>query len=405
MTGLINRCGGWLLAVVVLGAASGFAQPAPQATALTPLYIFSGDTDGAYPDAPLVYNPADLALWGTTSGGGSDFASYGCGTIFRMVGVEGTLGFVYEQLYQFPADTPGLCHPNSLTVTATGQIYGTTDDGAVFQVLPTVTGWTANVLSANLDLPWGVLVTSKGALIGVTQEGGKAAGTCGVVFELQQRATTWQESTLYSFDPNTDGCNPAGKLTAYNGDLFGVTTTGPGYSHGTVFMLSLKDGTSTVLHTFDSSEGYPVDGVTFGPDGTLYGITNGGGTNNRGFVYALKPPDSGSYSVIDNLSFGGGGAARLVATQNGVLYGVTHGTNTGTKVYYARVFELVPPTAAGQPWTQKALAAFANGDCPSARLTLTGQGLLGVTTGPESFNGCNGYPTDTYGTVYEVTKQ
>lgn len=411
MTALLNRCGVWLFTVAVLGAASGFAQPAPEAMAITTLYSFTGDTDGAYPDAPLVYNPADLALWGITSGGGSDFASYGCGTIFRMVGVEGSGGgYLYEQVYQFPGDTPGLCYPNSLTVTASGLVYGTTWDGAVFQVLPAGTGWTANVLYTfnSTDGPLGVLVTSKGALIGVTQQGG--GQWCGDVFELRQGATAWQESELYRFkpDPAPDGCNPLGKLTAHNGALFGVTTTGPDYNHGTVFMLSSSQGSFglTVLHTFSSSEGYPVDGVTFGPDGTLYGITNGGGTNNRGFVYALQPPDSGSYSVIDNLSFGnGGGAARLIATKAGVLYGVTNGTNTGTKLDYARVFSLLPPAGAGQPWTQKALAAFSNGDCPSASLTLTGQGLLGVTTGSVPYNGCYGSPTDQYGSVYWLTKQ
>ena len=110
-------------------------------------------------------------LWGTTSGGGSDWGSYGCGTVFKMH----TGGFFdFQTVYQFPGtDTSAaMCRPNSLTVTAAGRVYGTTRNGAVFEIVPSGAGHDANVLytfSAD-DALKGVLATSYGALIGVARE-------------------------------------------------------------------------------------------------------------------------------------------------------------------------------------------------------------------------------------------
>ena len=147
-----------------------------------------------------------------------------------------------------------------------------------------------------------------------------------------------------------------------------------------------------------------MDGVTFGLDGRLYGVTKGGGTYGRGIVYSLMPGDGASFTVIDNLSFGNGGAGRLLVAGNGVVHGVTKGTNTGTPKDYATVFALVPPAAAGKPWTERALGAFSNGDCPSSGLIPTANGFLGVTAGWDSFVECYGYPADSYGSVYAVKK-
>ena len=185
MIGLFNRYGTRLPAAVALWEASGFAQPAPQTVTLTNLYTFTGEADGAFTHSPLVRNANDENyLWGTASGGGSDWGSYGCGTVFKMH----TGGFFDVQtVYQFPGtDTSAvMCRPNSLTVTAAGRVYGTTRNGAVFEIVPSGAGHDANVLytfSAD-DALKGVLATSNGVLIGVAQEGAGIGG-CGYIFEL-----------------------------------------------------------------------------------------------------------------------------------------------------------------------------------------------------------------------------
>ncbi|MFN7992413.1 MAG: choice-of-anchor tandem repeat GloVer-containing protein [Bryobacteraceae bacterium] len=403
----------WLLTAAVLWAGPGFSQPAPRGVSLTNLYTFTGESDGAFPHSPLVRNQNDQNyLWGTTTGGGSDWGSYGCGTIFRLqVGAVLDL----QTVYQFPGTdtTAPLCKPNSLTVTSTGHVYGTTRNGAVFEIVQTVSGHGANLLyafSANDSLK-GVLGTQNGGLIGVAQDG-PGIGGCGYIFELHPRPgyESWAESVVYHFNHDTDGCNPDGNLTSYNGALYGVTIEGGAgntYSYGTVFKLSVKDRALTVLHAFNASEGYPVEGVTFSPHtaSTLYGVTYGGGTHGRGIVYSIKPDLSDSYTVIDNLSFGVGGAARPLVTAQDVVYGVTEGTRAGTSADYPRVFVLIPPKAAGNPWTEKSLATFSNGDCPSARLFPDGTRILGVTANDVLFDACYAQGVDTSGAVFEVVKQ
>lgn len=213
---------------------------------------------------------------------------------------------------------------------------------------------------------------------------------------------------MYRFNYDTDGCNPGG-LSVYNGDLYGVTLAGgagPSSYFGTVFKFSFRDGL-TVLHVFDSSEGYPVDGVTFSPHtgSTMYGITTEGGTYGRGIVYSMKPDAGDSFSVINNLPFGVGGAARLLVTAQDVVYGVTEGTLAFTPADYARAFALMPPNAAGKPWTEKILATFSNGDCPTARLFLDGTTLLGVAANDMLFDACYGQGADPSGAIFELAKQ
>jgi len=402
-----NRWGAWLLAAALPWAAPGLAQPAPQATTLTTMYSFTGGADGDYPYSPLVIYQKDQSLWGTTFFGGSDFGNYGCGTIFRMA-------VPVQTIYTFPPDTNApMCHPVYLTVSATGQVYGITYNGAVFQVVPTDTGWDVNELYIFQpgEEPLGLLpVTNNGTLIGIVHGQSGGPGGCGYVFRLRPIPNPpWTKTVLYEFNHDTDGCHPQGNLTAYGGLLYGVTNmggAGPGtYTYGTLFRLSLSDGVLTVLHVFNASEGWPIDGVNFGPGNTLYGITENGGTYGRGIVYSMNPADLDSFKVVDNLSFGDGGVGRPLVTQKGVVYGVTAKSETiNTPQDYATVFALYPPRA-GKPWTEVPLGALSNGDCPVARLTAGGLALYGVTyNDPYTCRG-GGTGGNSWGSIFEVTKQ
>lgn len=132
------------------------------------------------------------------------------------------------------------------------------------------------------------------------------------------------------------------------------------------------------LYSFQGgADGGPANGVTLGPNGALYGTTNTGGPNTclgSGFFYylcgtlfQLTPARGGEWTktVIHNFHGGDGAApgAGLVFGSNGVLYGTT--LNGG--VYDApgdnfggTIFQLTPPTAAGEPWTEMVLYSFSH---------------------------------------------
>jgi uncharacterized repeat protein (TIGR03803 family) len=86
-----------------------------------------------------------------------------------------------------------------------------------------------------------------GNFYGTTQNGGNTACTlgCGTVF----RITPNGKLTTFNFD-GTNGSQPfAGLVQVANGDFYGVTIDGGGYSRGTVFKFTPNGGLIT-LYSF-----------------------------------------------------------------------------------------------------------------------------------------------------------
>jgi uncharacterized repeat protein (TIGR03803 family) len=96
-----------------------------------------------------------------------------------------------------------------------------------------------------------------GNFYGTTQNGGNTACTsgCGTVF----RITPNGKLTTFNFD-GTNGSQPfAGLVQVANGDFYGVTIDGGGYSRGTVFKLTPNGGLIT-LYSFNPNTGYGPQG-------------------------------------------------------------------------------------------------------------------------------------------------
>ena len=118
--------------------------------ALTTLYRFSGQADGAGP-VPTLTLGSDGNFYGTTYAGGTITAAttacqYGCGTVFQM-----TPSGALTTLYSFSG--PDGLNPSGLTLGSDGNFYGTTGRGGsslgssacslgcgtVFQLTPSAT--------------------------------------------------------------------------------------------------------------------------------------------------------------------------------------------------------------------------------------------------------------------------
>src|SRR5271166_4295834 len=299
-----------------------------------PLYEFTGNNDGAYPAASVMFGP-DGTLYGTTSGG------IGYGTVFNLTpsGVPcrsalcpwtqsvlyrftssafGEFPFlgdlVYELspsaggwtqtvVYNMNPETSGYFPYSGVIFDSAGNLYGTAtmggayNYGAVYQLTPSGTGWTEKPLYSFKNegdgrIPiGGLIIDQSGNLYGTT-----AAVPGATVFELTPSNGTWTFNVLYSFSANPnqgpdDGPND-GLLMDAAGNLYGTAYGEGAYSRGSVFKLTPSAGgwTFTDLHDFSGSDGaYPIGGVVQDTDGNIYGTTSGGGAYGNGVVFEITP--------------------------------------------------------------------------------------------------------------------
>ena len=164
-----------------------------------------------------------------------------------------------------------------------------------------------------------------GVLYGTTQFGGdlNCSGGfgfgCGIIFQLAPSGGQWNFSTLYEFTGEQDGLDGATTLT--------------------------------------------IDGA-----GNLYGPTNRG-TTPYGAIFKLTPGAQGqpwSFSLIysfQNQTDGIQAISPLFIDATGAIYGATlEGGINGRGCYQAAgcgaIFQLVPPTQPGGPWTEHTLYQF-----------------------------------------------
>src|SRR5262249_4523996 len=136
----------------------------------------------------------------------------------------------------------------------------------------------------------GLIQDAAGNIYGATTQGGDFGH--GTVFKLTPGGNF---SVLHSFMFATDGDGPQGRLvqSRTDGNLYGTTYLGGVGSEGTVFRLAPDGSNFAVVFTFcqnlDCSAGYsPEAGLVQGPDGNFYG-TSTGGSSGHGTVYRVTP--------------------------------------------------------------------------------------------------------------------
>jgi uncharacterized repeat protein (TIGR03803 family) len=290
----------------------------------TVLHAFSGPTDGWNPTARLIIDPFGN-LYGTTQFGGG----YGYGTVFKIDTANN-----YTILHSFQRGSDG-ANPNASLVQDTSEnLYGTTryggrgcsgqGCGTVFEISASGQETILHRFADGADGAsplGGVTLDSSGNIYGTTWAGG--IFNYGTIFEID---TTGTETVLHHFTAGSDGSNPLGGMTFDNsGNLYG-TASGAGTSHiGTIFMISAAGEYST-LYTFNGSDGaYPYSHLILDSDGNLYGTASQGGTTGNGSVFEI----SGNaltvwYDFAGTTGATGDGAfpmGGLVMDSDGNLYG------------------------------------------------------------------------------------
>ena len=283
------------------------------------LHTFSG-LDGNEPMGGVIFDPGGNLYGTTYYGGNQCQVQSpgwpGCGTVFKLTPATGG-GWTETVLHNFSGDPDGAWPNAGVVIDAAGNLYGATASGSigggvVFKLAPAATGlWTESILHSFNGYPvdgsgpnTGVILDSAGNIYGTTYSGGSGNCSggygCGTVFELTPSSgNPWTESILVNFSPSGSvGDGPMGLSFDRAGDLYGLTSSGgsnacSGGGCGAIYKLSPGTGgqwTETVLHTFT---GPPKDGslgVTLISDaaGNVY-AAGGGGTATQGVIVEVMP--------------------------------------------------------------------------------------------------------------------
>jgi uncharacterized repeat protein (TIGR03803 family) len=352
------------------------------------LYSFSDGQDGGEPEGALIQGN-DGNFYGTTTVGGA----WGGGTIFRI-----TPGGMLTTLASFDGTNDGTYPYGALLQAADGNFYGTTlygpnSQGTVFKMTLdgalTTLGWfmagysgppTGNLL--NGDSPNGDLIQgSDGNIYGTTQGG--------TVFRLVPSGTNWQLQGLGT-PPGGNAIPSGGLLQATDGSFYGVTVGSADAPYGTIYQMT-PDGTVstfvTLLGGYDQAVN-PVGNLWQATDGSFYGTAQCCGDNGCLF----KCTTNGVLTTFPcDYDAGGGLNPPLVQANDGNFYGTSVTGNADDPFYPGSkgwMFEMSPEgvytpilsfTAANPPYL---------GADP---LTGLVQGADGNLYGTTSLDGSHGY--------------
>lgn len=398
------------------------------------LHVFTGGSDGNYPEGNITIDSAGN-LYGTTYwGGAGSTACVSCGTVYKLSPSGG--GWTDTILHRFVGGTDGANPQGSVLIDPSGNLIGTTrlgteaNFGSVFELAAgsyTETQIYGFPSTDGANIGGGLVEDAAGNFYGVAESGGlnqcslNGDGGCGLIFKLSRQANgTWGRTVLHNFTgtQNGDGATPVGTLIFdKSGNLYGTTV----YGGGTVFTLTPTASGGWSFRTIyefgrhklnDGSS--PQATLVFDAAGNLYGTTISGGNGSYlncsqcGTVYKLAPSVNGQWteSVIYNfqgLSDGSFPTAGLAIDAAGDLYGTTSEGGIGGGFNGSGVVFKLSPNSNGT-WTQSTLYEFTggiDGAGPIGGVILDSAGnLYGTTpTGGQNGPGCS-YGC---GVVYKLT--
>jgi uncharacterized repeat protein (TIGR03803 family) len=378
--------------------------------------------DGQYPATGL-FEGSDGALYGTTTGGGSE----GLGTLFTLNKDGGGYTVVFnssteQSLGQNPLDE---LWNTGFTEGTDGALYGTAGRGpeddalpprlAVIKLNKDGSGYTFLHAFSPSDegaRPAGLTEGSDKALYGTTHFGG--SNDLGTVFKVQRDGSGY--TVLHHFGFGGDGRYPQAALfEGSDGVLYGTTDHSDSTNLGTLFRLN-KDGSGyAVVHRFtgkypplNNYQGYLIAPLVEGSDGALYGATVLGDITNAGGTVFKLNKDGSNYRVLHSFDFWSGDGAwprgPVLQGSDGALYGTTSLGPVTNETYSWGAGTIFKLNKDGSDYV--ILRSFTGLDGDGAGPLALREGTDGALYGTTS-NGGNNHGGITYGgvgTIFRINK-
>lgn len=231
-------------------------------------------------------------------------------------------------------------------------------------------------------------------LFGTTEIGGSTAGTSssgfGVIFAENPNGTNFR--VVYNFAGGTaDGRNPVGGIAAIGTTLYGTTTSGGAYGHGTVWAYDLLHGTERVVYSFKGGNdgASPIGGLLV-QNGKLFGTTRGG-AGVPGTLFSIDPASGAETAMYVFSPAGPYGASQAgLLALNGLLYGTlpNGGVNGSGSVFAFDPARNVMTTVYSFPPIDKPAGGVQG--LPYAGLIASDKGAIyGTTLGQTYCNPCS----------------
>jgi uncharacterized repeat protein (TIGR03803 family) len=201
------------------------------------LWSFAGGSDGSFPRAEVTFDKKGN-LYSTTS----DTSGEGDGTVFQLSPMGN--GWSKNTLYRFQGGSDGATPEAGLIFDGSGNLYGATvrggsgGGGTIFELTPS----TFTVLYSFPGVNGGgtyksLTMDAAGNLYGTTFVDG--AYGYGAVFKLTYSNGEWKYSSLHDFTGGSDGANPYSNVVFdAKGNLYGTAEAGGENGWGVVWEIT-----------------------------------------------------------------------------------------------------------------------------------------------------------------------
>jgi uncharacterized repeat protein (TIGR03803 family) len=212
------------------------------------LYSFAGGNDGSTPWSGVIFDGSGN-LYGTTTEGGEGCLA-GCGTVYKMT--PSGSGWTETPIYRFTGGSDGAAPYGGLIFDQFGNLYGTTisggirgDGGTVFELTPNSDGsWSFSLLysfTGNGGPNGSLTMDAARNLYGLTAENDcPGCSTYGDVFELTPSGGGWTYINLHPFlGGYDDGVQPYGSVVLdASGNIYGTAYGWGQYGYGIVWEIT-----------------------------------------------------------------------------------------------------------------------------------------------------------------------